>query len=289
MPAFLTWGYTFGLIALGLMVIALVLYARDRDRGGSPGCPGLLAVVAALLHPWQAEQIIIIVIAAELVMWAVTRRAPWQHARGWRHGLGTPLLTVGLAGVALLYYVILGRADLSWKLAQQASKHELTLWPILIAIAPLALPALLAWRPRELSMLAIINRVWLPAALALSLLSATPLGATPLHAFQGISLPLGVLAVEGVGRLRAGTLAPAPRLRRALGAVAVALVTIPGTVYLLNYVRPLAAPTTDNANFITKLRARRAAVSGPRPPNRRACSRAPTSAPRCPGSRGGGP
>ena len=251
MPAFLTWGYTFGLIALGLMVIALMLYARDRDRGRVSWVPGLLAVVAALLHPWQAEQIIIIVIAAELAMWALTRRAPWQHAGGWRHGLATPLLTVGLAGVALLYYAILGRADLSWKLAQQASKHELTLWPILIAIAPLALPALLAWRPRELSMQAIINRVWLPGALALSLLSATPLGATPLHAFQGISLPLGVLAVEGVGRLPAGGLAPAPRLRRALGAVAVALVTIPGTAYLLNYVRPLAAPTTDNANFIT--------------------------------------
>jgi hypothetical protein len=31
----------------------------------------------------------------------------------------------------------------------------------------------------------------------------------------------------------------------------VALVTIPGTAYLLNYVRPLAAPTNDNANFIT--------------------------------------
>ena len=252
MPEFLTWGYTFGLIALGLMVVALLIYARARERGRVTALPGVLAVVAALLHPWQAEQLIIIVGGAELAMWALTRRAPWKHPRGWRHGLGTPLLTLGLAGVALLYYVILGRVDLSWKLAQQASKHELTLWPILLAIAPLTLPALLAWRPRELSMLAIINRVWLPAALVLSLLSATPLGATPLHAFQGISLPLAVLAVEGVGRLRAGALGPSPRARRALGAAAVALVTIPGTVYLLNYVRPLAAPTVDNANFITK-------------------------------------
>ena len=74
-----------------------------------------------------------------------------------------PVLTLGISGLGVLYYVVLGRADLSWKLAQQASKHELTLWPLLLAIAPLAIPAVLAWRPRPVTMLAIINRVWVPA------------------------------------------------------------------------------------------------------------------------------
>jgi hypothetical protein len=251
MPTFLTWGYSFGLIALGLMAIALMLYARARDEGRITWVPGALTVVAALLHPWQAEQLIIIIGVTELVMWAVTRRAPWQHPRGWRYGLATPVITLGLAGVSLLYYVILGRADLSWKLAQQASKHELTLWPILLAVAPLAIPALVAWRPRERSMLAIINRVWLPAAIMLSLLSATPLGASPLHAFQGIALPLGILAAEGVGRLRVRAPGVPARVARGVGVLAVAAVTLPATVYLLNDVRSLAAPTTDNANFIT--------------------------------------
>ncbi|MBV9748540.1 MAG: hypothetical protein JO157_06990 [Acetobacteraceae bacterium] len=263
MPAFLSWGYTFGLIALGMMAIALVLYARARDQGRVTWVPGVLGAVGALLHPWQAEQLIVIVVLAEAVAWALTRRAPWRHERGWWTGLGTPLLTLAISGLGVLYYAILGKADLSWRLAQQASRHDLTLWPILLAIAPLVLPALLAWRPPRLTMMAIVNRVWLPAAIVISILSATAAGATPLHAFQGITLPLGILAVEGVGRLgqlRSGhwgrlpavRLLRRPRRRYALGILAVAVLTLPGTIMLLFYAPPLVKPTPDNANFISK-------------------------------------
>ncbi len=252
MPAFLTWGYTFGLIAMGLMVIALVVYARAREEGRVTWVPGALTAVGALLHPWQGEQLILIVGLAELTLWAITRRPPWRHERGWLAGLGTPLLTIGISGLAVLYYVVLGRADLSWKLAQQASKHELTMWPILLACAPLLIPALLAWRPRQITMMAIINRVWVPAAVVFSVLSSTGAGATPLHAFQGIALPLGILAVEGVERIRWSSPIRRPALGYVVGFAAVALVTIPGTIMLLRFASPLVKPTTDNANFITK-------------------------------------
>ena len=252
MPAFLTWGYTFGLLALGLMVVALVVYARARDQGRITWLPGVLGAVGALLHPWQAEQLIIIVGLAELVRWALTWHAPWQHERGWIAGLGTPVLTIAICGLGILYYVILGRTDESWKLAQQASKHELTLWPILLATLPLIIPALVAWRPRKLTMMAIINRVWLPGAIVISILSATAAGATPLHAFQGISLPLGILAVEGAGRIGEWLPQRALRLGYAAAAVSIVIVTVPGTIKLLQYAPPLVTPTPDNANFIAK-------------------------------------
>ncbi len=42
-----------------------------------------------------------------------------------------------------------------------------------------------------------MTRVWPAAALAIYILSASGLSATPLHAFDGITIPLAVLAVRG--------------------------------------------------------------------------------------------
>ena len=98
----------------------------------------------------------------------------------------------------LLYYAVLGRADLSWKLARDASKHDYPLWSLLLAIVPLLIPALLAYRRRARSFLGATIQAWPGAVLILYFVSASALGATPLHAFQGISIPLAVLAVQGV-------------------------------------------------------------------------------------------
>jgi hypothetical protein len=148
----------------------------------------------------------------------------------------------------LLYYAILGKADLSWKLAQIASKHAFSFWSIALAVAPLLLPAVIAYRTRPTTFLAAATRVWPLAAFGIFLLSGTSLGATPLHAFQGITLPLAVLAVEGLQllgwrRLRHPVL---------IGAAAVALFTIPATVNELSIAHGLAAPTPENANFIKR-------------------------------------
>jgi hypothetical protein len=138
--------------------------------------------------------------------------------------------------------------DRSWHLARAASKHDSLLWPTLLAIAPLLLPALAGYRRRAATYLEAATRAWPLAALALCVLSATQLGATPLHAFQGITIPLSVLAVEGV-RLLAWRRLP---YRRALGVVAVAAFTIPATVLELDNARILAQPTAENSNFIAR-------------------------------------
>jgi hypothetical protein len=253
LPGFLSWGYVFGLIALAAMVAALLAYDRARVAGRMAWTPGLLGALAGLLHPWNGELLIMVVIGAELLLGA---RALLR--RGWRARLALPALTVVLSALPLLYYLILGRTDLSWRLAREASKHSFPLWSIVLAILPLLIPALLGVRRRPPGFLPAATRAWLFAALALFVLSATSISATPLHAFQGITLPLSVLAVEGVRRVDWGRLrelrAGAALIRRPREAavLAIAVVTIPANIYLLDFARRNAAPQTDNANFIAR-------------------------------------
>ena len=156
------------------------------------------------------------------------------------------LATVVATGVPLLYFAVLDKADLNWNLAQAASKHASPYWSILIAILPLLLPALVAYRTRPATFLAAATRSWPVAAFGIYLLSGTSLGGAPLHAFQGITIPLAVLAVEGLQLLGWRRL----RHPMLIGAVAVGLFTIPATVEELNIAHELAAPTPENANFI---------------------------------------
>jgi hypothetical protein len=239
-PGFLSWGYTFGLMALALMVWALIAYDDARRNGRRVWLPGALGAVAVLLHPWNGELLIALVVAAELLMLAL-RRYGRDHLRL------TAATLIG-TGIPLIYYAILGKADINWKLAQIASKHAFPFWSIALAVAPLLVPAIVAYRTRPSTFLAAATRVWPIAAFGIFLLSGTSLGATPLHAFQGITLPLAVLAVEGLQilgwrRLRHPVL---------IGAAAVALFTIPATVKELSIAHSLAAPTPENANFIKR-------------------------------------
>ncbi|HKS00016.1 MAG TPA: hypothetical protein VJU79_10935, partial [Candidatus Dormibacteraeota bacterium] len=252
-PGFLSWGYVFGLIALASMVAALLSYDRARAAGRLAWTPGLLGALAGLLHPWNGELLILVVIGAELLL-------GWRAliGRGIRRGLALPALTLLLSGLPLLYYLILGRTDLSWRLAREASKHSFPLWSIALAILPLLIPAMLAAFKRSRSFLPAATRAWLLCAFALFVVSGTSVSATPLHAFQGITLPLAVLAVEGLqafdfGRLRPRSAGTAEMRRpRQAAVLAIALVTIPANVYLLNFARTTAAPKTDNANFIAR-------------------------------------
>jgi hypothetical protein len=241
MPLFLSWGYTFALVAMAMMVFALLAYERARERPGVAWGPGLLGAGASLLHPWQGELMIVILVGAEAAMW-------WARGRRLPVGLRTTVATIGLTGLALLYYEVLGRTDISWEMARDASKHSFSSMAVLIAIAPLLVPALLAWRPRRLTFVEAATRMWLLGALAVWVLSASALAATPLHAVQGITLPLAVMAVQGVARLRPERL---PRARAWLVAV-VALLTVPATVKLMSIGNDLAQPTQGNANFIAK-------------------------------------
>ncbi len=242
-PAFLSWGYTFGLLAIAAMLFTLFSYERARARATAgeraiPWVPCLLGALASLLHPWQGELLILIIVGTELTLWRGDRRTS--------HRVALPLSTVIATGLPLAYYAVLGRADLSWRLARVASKHSFSLTTILLAVAPLILPALLAVRVRPRTFLAVVTRIWPLAALVIYLLSGTDASATPLHAFEGITIPLSVLAIEGLQRAGFGRLPG----RRVIVLLGLAVATIPATAYELHSVRQLVAPSPGNANFI---------------------------------------
>lgn len=238
-PGFLSWGYTFGLLALAAMVGALLSYGRHWGEERLVWLPGLLGCLASWLHPWNGELLIAVLIGTELVC----GRGQWTASR-----LGRLAVTVVLTAAPLAYYGLLGRTDLSWRLARVASKHSFPLWAIALGIAPLLLPALLGYRERPRSFLAATTRVWPGAAFVVYALSASGLSATPLHAFQGITLPLSVLAVEGIAQVSWDRI---PH-RRVLGGLLVAAFTIPAVADELRIARRLVAPRLGTANFITR-------------------------------------
>ncbi|HWF33778.1 MAG TPA: hypothetical protein VG295_00350 [Solirubrobacteraceae bacterium] len=250
-----SWGYPFGLIAIAALAGALLLYDRARTARRLAWGPALLGALASSLHPWQGEILIVIVIGAEVVLWAqawrsgeadvvagLFRRRSTKFRR-----IELPIITVLATALPLAYLAILGRVDLSWGLARQASHHSFPLASVVIAIAPLLLAAAFAGRTHTRDFMAVATRVWLPAALAVYLVSATSLSATPLHAFAGITIPLGVLGVEGVQR--AGWRRVPGRV--ALGALAIAAATIPATVYEMRIAPDYMGPARTNANFIS--------------------------------------
>jgi hypothetical protein len=243
-PTFVSWGYTFGLLAIGLMLFSLIVYGHVRDRAERRSrwliwVPGLFGAVASLLHPWQGELIILIVLGAEATLWWLDRRRP---------SITLPAITVIVTGAALLYYEALGRTDPSWKLARDASKHSFSLATILLAIVPLLIPALLAFPQRPRSFLAAATRLWPVAALAIYVLSASAVSATPLHSFEGITVPLAILAIEGVRRLPLKRLPGWP----VLAVAAVLAATVPAMVSELATAKTSVAPEPGNANFITQ-------------------------------------
>jgi hypothetical protein len=244
MPGWLSWGYPFGLMSVALITFALVRYDRMRVAGRPDWICGVLGALASAVHPWQGETLILLVLFAELIHWRDL--VLWWRTAQWRR-LALPVLTLALTALPLLYYLLLGHLDLSWKLARVQSKHAFPWSAIAIGIAPLAIPALLGYRGRPESMLELLLRVWAPVAVLIYVFSATGLSATPLHAFDGITVPLAVLAVKGVTRTSLRTL---PRARLVATAV-IALGIIPANAYALATAHTYVDPAGGNANFIT--------------------------------------
>lgn len=237
---FWTWGYPFELIALAAMLGALLGYDRAYAANRVGWTAPLLGALTCSLHPWQGETLIAIVIVAE----AVTRRS----VPGGRRPIAPAAITVIATGLPLVYYAILDRTDRSWNLAQAASHGTASLPRIALALAPLAVPAALAYRRRPESFLAAATRAWPLAALGVFLLSETRFGGTPMHAFAAISVPLAILAVDGAS---VRTRVTRRRARLVIAALGVAAVTIPATVYELHAAAELVRPTAGDANFIT--------------------------------------
>lgn len=238
---FLSWGYPFTLIATAAVVGALLDYERARQRRRLTWVAPALGLLAAWMHPWQGEVLILVVIGGELLAWRGLREA--------RERLALPALTIAGTLIPLAYYGVLDHADPVWRLGRVATlQNPWSLGRSLLPLVPLLVVAALAYRERPRTFMAGAIRVWPIACVVVFEASKHLLAATPLHAFTGITIPLAVLAVQGVQRIP--SLVRLPRARMLAWGVAAAA-TIPAAVYMLNHVREARVTASNGMNFIT--------------------------------------
>ena len=83
------------------------------------------------------------------------------------------------------------------KRVKDAASHAFSFEAIAIGIGPLAIFAALGYRGAPRNFIELLLRLWPLAGLVIYLLSNTSLSSAPLHAFNGITVPLSVLAVLG--------------------------------------------------------------------------------------------
>lgn len=240
---FWSWGYPFALIALACAIGALLAYARDRAAGRVGWLPPLLGALASWLHPWQGETLIVILLGSELVL----------LARRERVAVAALALTVALSALPLGYFALLVHFNAVWQREREAALSTYPVWLVVKAFVLLVLPATLAYRVRAASFLGLTARVWPFAVVAIFVLSEWQ-GSGSTHALLGAAVPLGVLAVAGVRTLpwsAASKRLPRPAVSLpALAAVAIAALTIPGTIYMLKYAYRAVRPRQGNPNFI---------------------------------------
>jgi hypothetical protein len=249
------WGYLMTAIAVFLMPFVLLALERWRDGAGRPRTlwlAGLGALVVCWLQPWQGATLALIVVAVEAFRWAT---------RGERPRLALLLIPAAVA-LPAVYYHLLSVHDPSWTLASESNAAgaqpawKWPWWAMVLTLGPLAAPAALAYRLPAPSWQEQAVRVWPFAALAVYL---APVGTFPYHAFQGLALPLAILAVQGVASVW-----PRPRLAFVVGAVA--LMTLPGFADKLETVRGnVHAGGDPYFIFPGELRALEALEEDPRP------------------------
>jgi hypothetical protein len=218
------WGYLMTALAVALMPLVLLGVERWRRerRTRTLVLSTLGALLVAWLQPWQGATLALIVFAADLI---AARR------NGGRPSLAALAIPASVA-VPSVYYWALSQWDSAWELASEsnaAGSQPTWSWPwwaIALTLAPLALPAALAYRERVRDWQEIALRVWPLAALVVYLL---PLGTFPYHSFQGLAIPLSILAVQGVVSVW-------PKPKFAIVVAALAVMTLPGIAHKLEVV-----------------------------------------------------
>ena len=219
------WGYLFTGIAVGLM--PLVLLAVERWRSGSGGrwtlpMAALGTFFVMFLQPWQGATLCAVALGVEA----------WRWVRGRERPAFGVLWLAAAALVPTVYYFLLSRYDEAWKLAGESNaagaqpEWSWPWWAIVLTLLPLAAPAALAYRLPAPTWQDVAVRIWPLAALAVYL---APAGTFPYHSFQGLALPLAVLAVQGVVSLRARGLV----LRPAWVVALLFVMTVPGFAHKL--------------------------------------------------------
>jgi hypothetical protein len=165
----------------------------------------LAAALASWLHPWQGVTLVVIFVGL----------AAWRR---FHHAVALAVPAIG-AALPLGYYYWLGHSDPAWRLA---AKYEvISRLPPLVLLAgfgPLALIAALGLRRPGQVVIEQALLLWIAACFVTYFAN----DAFAAHALQGLSFPFAVLAVRGGQRFRV----PA-----AVGAVVLALLTIPGLAY----------------------------------------------------------
>ncbi|MFM8884164.1 MAG: hypothetical protein ACKOH7_05095, partial [Solirubrobacterales bacterium] len=188
------WGYLFTAVGVGLMPLGLLAFERARNGAGARylAASALVGLVVSWLQPWQGATYLFILCVA-VPAFVLVGKAPREEVR--RAG-GQVVLVALATALPLLYYWVLSRSDPSWELAGEVNDFgRWPLWVTLVGIAPLAIPALFAYRQRPRNLGDWMLRVWPVAALAVFYL---PFGTFPFHAFQGMALPLAILALLAV-------------------------------------------------------------------------------------------
>jgi hypothetical protein len=219
LPSMLLWGYLPGAISVALVPLFLLgierLATSPQPGAGHVALVSACGVVCAWLHPWQGE-VVLVTVAVAIAADRGARR---------KRVLAIPLAAT-LA--PLVYYFVLSRVDSAWELAQKANERagDPRAWTVFVALIPLAVPAALALRRRGVAGLGErMLAVW-PVACVVVFLFLSP--SFRQHALEGASLPLAILAVRG--------LAFVPYRAIALWGF-VALVTIPGAIYMVDWFR----------------------------------------------------
>ncbi|MEA2474939.1 MAG: hypothetical protein QOE06_2854 [Thermoleophilaceae bacterium] len=212
------WGYLPTAIAVGAMPAYLLaaeraLTAEGRSRTRAVAGAALAGLAAAWLHPWQGEVLILVTIG--LIAWERFR----PPAR-------VLLVPVAATLLPLTYYLGLSELDAAWGVARRQNvEPHLAVWVVAAGLGPLLAMAIFgAFKrpPRDFVDRALI--LWPLAMLAVY----AGLRQVPGHALEGISLPLAVLSVRGW---------QAVRLPAALGALAAALLVVPGAFFAADDMR----------------------------------------------------
>jgi hypothetical protein len=188
------WGYLMTAIAVFLMPLVLLGFERWRKDGGW-GRLALLSLglfVVMWLQPWQGATLMLILVVVE--GWRLYRDREPRPAIG-------AAVACAVGAIPAIYYFVLSKVDEAWELASEANaagaqtEWSWPWWAIVLTVAPLAVPAALAYRLPMRSWQDLAMRVWPFAVLVVYLL---PVGTFPYHAFQGLVIPLSVLAVLGI-------------------------------------------------------------------------------------------
>ena len=232
-PGRYLWGYPFTALAVAAFAAALLTYERDRTTRRVRAWAPALGLLCSWLQPWQGATLLVVLLGGEALQFRRTRA-----------NIRSLLLTVVATIGPLAYYLFLSRHDAAWKLARDVNQADLLPWSaLLLCIAPLALPALLAYRRRGDTFQESAVRVWPFAAVGVyAFIAITHVGTLAPHALQGLSIPLAVLAVAGVGSLNVRM----PQ-RAVVWVAAIALLALltPGLLQRFDQARDVAANDSE--------------------------------------------